>query len=175
MKNITITILLIILLCTAAFSQTAEKQSASKLSIGAGATFNKVEGVDMGIGYYVGLNTTAKLTNWIGYLGTLQFSNYHQKIEDIGINYYSLDPTFAFLIYPGQDKFSVLVGSTGIYVIDAKVDGEDLDVSPSGGLYFTTGASYTITEKIGILLKYNIPFNGDAFDYTASAGLTYTF
>ena len=172
MKNYN-SLLFILVIC--ATTSTGYTQSLEEFRIGAGATFSKSEGLDMGIGYYVSLNTTGKINNVIGYSGLLQFSNYHAKIEDIAINYYSIDPTFFFHIYPGQEKFSLLAGISSTFFIDAKVDGEDAEINQYGGMYFATGAAFNVNDKLGILARYNIPFSDDGFDYTASVGVTYKF
>lgn len=150
-----------------------ECHAQEKLGIGAGATIAKIEGIDAGVGFYASLNTTGKLKDWIGYTGTLQFSNYHFKIEDIATNYYSIDPAFFFQLYPAA-SFSVLAGASAILLLDAKVDGEDFDTAKDGGLYFTSGASFDVNEKITILGRYNIPIT-TGFDYTVSIGAVYKF
>lgn len=166
---------LVIAILVLTMTSIVSAQSQEKLGIGAGATFNKQEGLDMGIGYYASLNTTGKINKLFGYSGILQFSNYHAKFEDIAINYYSLDPTFLFQIYPGQESFSLLAGVSAVFLLDAKVDGEEVDVTKDGGIYFATGASFNVGEKFTILARYNIPFQSEGFDYTASVGAIYKF
>lgn len=149
-------------------------QSSNEYAISAGVTFNKVDEIDAGVGYFVSGNVTGKLNSWLGYLGSLRVSNYHQEVEKISVNYYSLDPTFAFSLHPAE-SFSFLAGFTSIYFVDAKIDGEDADISKFGGVYFATGFNFNFTERFGILGTYNIPFEKESFDWTAQLGLTYKF
>ncbi len=141
-------------------------------SIGAGVTMNKMEGLDVGVGYYVSGNAQGKLTDYVGYWATLQFSNYHTKVGDLGVNFYSVDPAFAFSIWPTKEKFSLLAGVSVNHIFRARIDGDSYEAEGTD-IFFSTGATFDLTEKFSIIGRYNIPVADKYFKYTGQLGISF--
>lgn len=145
----------------------------SKQDFFVGATANKMENSDAGIGYSAGFSTRAKLTQYVGFIGMLQFSNYHTKVDDLSLDFYGIEPSFFFTVYPAKQSFSFLVGFTSAFLFDAKLDGHNADITKNTSVFFTPGFSYEITDRFGIIGRYNVPLESTKyFDWTASVGLT---
>ena len=147
---------------------------AQDFILGAGANTTKYTDVDFdlgeALGYYVQVGVEGKLTNTLGYGGTLQMNNYRYD----KISFYSLDPAFYFKLYPAQEGFSFLGGVQLTNIFHVRFDGDRVETNNSELLAWLVGASVDF-NKIQVVAKYISAFTGEGFDYTLQVGLNYRF
>jgi hypothetical protein len=133
-----------------------------------------MKNLEIGAGYYAGISTRGKLTDHIGFLGALQVSNFRNESDDLAMKFYGLEPSFLFTVYPRKESFSFLIGFTSTFLFDAKLGDVDADLAKNTAFYFTPGVSYEISNRLGILGRYNVPLETTRyFEWTAQVGLTF--
>lgn len=145
----------------------------SKQDFLAGTTLSKMKNLEAGMGYYAGISTRGKLTDHIGYLGSMQISYFQVNPGDLTQKFYGLEPSFFFTAYPTKKSLSFLIGFTSTFLFDAKLGDVDMDLTKNTAVYFTPGVSYEITDRFGILGRYNVPLESTRyFEWTAQIGVT---
>lgn len=168
------------LLFTAALLLTAHFSSAqSQVSIGAGATLNFIDD-DSGnladkIGAYVGVETGGKLTDHVGYFGSLQFIQQRSEIAELNIEIYSINPAFAFTLYPAKEGVYLFAGLQMAVVTGFRYNNESLSDFEKSDLYFISGLGYDLSDRFSIVSRYSHSLKRDYFDGTVQLGVNYRF
>lgn len=147
-------------------------QSSEKLYVGAGATFNKVNGIDFeidnSIGYYANLGILKEVTKHVDVAGELSYQNQHIKLTEDNFNVNSVNLGFNTKIYPLKKATSILLGfQAGLVFSD--IEGVD-----KGNFAFNTGLSHRI-EHIEFVAKLNHVISDTFFDKTIQFGINYHF
>lgn len=160
MKNITLIFAILL-------SLTASAQDG-KYYASAGATLSGST-ISDNLGLYATIGKTNMLTQRAGYLGEIQF------VKESSATYQasSFTGTFAYRIFP-ITKLSIDLGfQIGINVSDSW-SGEG-DKPGNGRMDGVAGIQFQVSEKIGIVSRYNYHIADLPFKGYAQLGITYGF
>lgn len=154
-------------------------QSESRPSIGAGVTYNFIDD-DSGnfgdkIGAYVGVETGGKLTEYVGYFGSLQFIQQRSEVSDLNIEVYSINPAFAFKLYPVKKNLYLFAGVQLAFITGFRYNNESLSDFEKSDFFFISGVGYELNERFSIVSRYSHSLNRDYFDGTVQLGVNYCF
>ena len=145
-------------LFSALFIFTAISGFSQSYYVGAGTTYSE------GISGYASIGTTKKLSDYMGYLGEVQFVSQNSKPGNTSIN-----GVFAYRVYPIKN-LSINAGfQIGIYTSDNLSDeAEPLGI---GKMDLIAGLSYSI-RRFEVVTRYNHPLD-DVFDGLYQAGIAF--
>lgn len=149
----------------------------SKLSLGAGATLNFIDD-DSGnftdkVGAYIGVEVGDKLTDYIGYFGSLQYVLQRSEVSGLSVQVYSLSPAFAFKFYPKREKLYLFAGMQMSLITSVRVDSESQSDFEKSDFFFVTGLGYELNNRFSISSRYSHSLVRDYFDSTVQIGASY--
>ena len=162
---------------TFALTQQSFGQSESKASINAGTTLNFIDDssgdiADL-IGFYIGADVSGKLTDHVGYFGSLQFIQQRSEVADMNVELYSINPAFAFKLYPTAKNLYAFAGFQMCFITGFKLDNESMSDFDKADSFFIAGLGLELGDRFSIVSRYSHSLERDYFDSTVQLGVSY--
>lgn len=124
------------------------------------------------LGYYAGFDVEQKITQVLWVTGDLYFLNQSNRFEEISMAVNSVNLGFGFNVYPVRN-FNLMTGVDVGFILNSKIEGEDVPDTIRNRWGYVFGAAYKISESFKLHARYVTTINTQWFSSTTQLGIAY--